>query len=149
MNRYVVGFLFDSDASQVKLIRKERPAWQEGYLNGVGGKVEHGEDFDAAMAREGFEEMGVRPVWTHFVTLTYEGAEIAFFHARDANDFRRARMMTDEPVVSVQLSALSCYLTIPNLRFLVPMAAHAACLEAMAPANIFMAGDGRDIARAA
>lgn len=36
-NRYVVGFCFNSDLSQIILIEKNKPEWQKGYLNGVGG----------------------------------------------------------------------------------------------------------------
>ena len=56
---WVVGFLMDSDAEQVILIRKNRPEWQAGKLNGVGGKVEPGELIGGAMYREFREETGV------------------------------------------------------------------------------------------
>jgi hypothetical protein len=36
---YVVGFAFDTDG-RVALIRKNRPEWQAGRLNGIGGHVE-------------------------------------------------------------------------------------------------------------
>ncbi len=39
MERYVVGFCFNGDMSKVVLIQKNRPAWQVGKLNGVGGMV--------------------------------------------------------------------------------------------------------------
>ena len=44
---------------------KRRPAWQAGRWNGVGGKVEPGEDIHTAMHREAAEEIGVRPIWLH------------------------------------------------------------------------------------
>ena len=34
---YACGFLFSDDRRHVVLIRKRRPAWQAGKLNGVGG----------------------------------------------------------------------------------------------------------------
>lgn len=40
---YVVGFMLDQAREHVVLIEKNRPAWQAGKLNGVGGKVEPGE----------------------------------------------------------------------------------------------------------
>ena len=40
MREYVCGFLFSPDRKKVLLIRKRRPAWQAGKLNGVGGKVD-------------------------------------------------------------------------------------------------------------
>ena len=39
MQEYVCGLLFSVDRTRVLLIRKRRPAWQAGRLNGVGGKV--------------------------------------------------------------------------------------------------------------
>jgi 8-oxo-dGTP pyrophosphatase MutT (NUDIX family) len=56
---YVLGFAFTVDGS-VALIRKAKPEWQAGKLNGIGGKIE---EFDPspvhAMTREFMEETGV------------------------------------------------------------------------------------------
>jgi 8-oxo-dGTP pyrophosphatase MutT (NUDIX family) len=52
----VVGFLFTVDRKDVVLIRKTKPEWQKGFLNGVGGKVEPGEVPEQAMQREFAEE---------------------------------------------------------------------------------------------
>lgn len=54
--RYVLGFLFSEDGSRVLLIWKNRPAWQAGKLNGIGGKIEDGEQPLDAMKREFVEE---------------------------------------------------------------------------------------------
>ena len=51
--------MFTPDLDNVVLIRKSRPEWQAGRLNGVGGKVEEGEDPYQAMRREFWEETGV------------------------------------------------------------------------------------------
>lgn len=59
MQEYACGFLFSEDRSRVLLIRKRRPAWQAGKLNGVGGKIEPGETPLQAMRREFREEAGV------------------------------------------------------------------------------------------
>lgn len=59
MIEYVLGFAF-SPFGWVALIRKNRPDWQAGRLNGIGGKVEHSDDTYAdAMEREFREETGV------------------------------------------------------------------------------------------
>ena len=55
---YVLGFAFTPDG-RVALISKKRPAWQNGKLNGIGGKVEDGESSGQAMSREFKEETGV------------------------------------------------------------------------------------------
>lgn len=67
MQKYVVGFLIDVNKNVV-LIRKNRPTWQAGKLNGVGGKVEPGEDIYNAMCREFTEEAGV--IFTDWNLLT-------------------------------------------------------------------------------
>lgn len=55
---YVLGFAFLGN--RVLLIRKTKPAWQAGKLNGVGGKVEPFDaDLEAAMIREFREETGI------------------------------------------------------------------------------------------
>lgn len=59
MKRYVLGFLFSKNRERVVLIRKNRPVWQAGKLNGVGGHIEENEEARAAMVREFFEETGV------------------------------------------------------------------------------------------
>lgn len=53
---YVLGFAFSRDLKQVALIRKKRPEWQAGKLNGIGGKVNINEVPILAMVREFQEE---------------------------------------------------------------------------------------------
>ncbi|HEV2071076.1 MAG TPA: NUDIX domain-containing protein [Acidimicrobiales bacterium] len=98
--QWVVGFLLDTDAEMVVLIRKNRPRWQLGRLNGVGGKVEPGETLDAAMRREFTEETGVYVQdWHHFATLTWEEGLVHFFRSfKDPIVLERCRTMTDESV---------------------------------------------------
>jgi hypothetical protein len=55
-DRYVLGFVFSEDSSRVLLVWKNRPAWQAGKLNGIGGKIEAGETPLQAMQREFREE---------------------------------------------------------------------------------------------
>ncbi len=56
---YVAGFLFEPYMERVVLIQKEKPTWQKGRLNGVGGKMELGETPLQAMQREFREETGL------------------------------------------------------------------------------------------
>lgn len=46
MTQYCLGFAFTDHDNFVILIRKNKPAWQKGLLNGVGGESEK----DAARA---------------------------------------------------------------------------------------------------
>ena len=70
MTHYVVGFYFSPGLDKVALIRKTRPAWQEGKLNGVGGHVEAGESPQEAMVREFAEETGhVTHRWHYYARM--------------------------------------------------------------------------------
>ncbi len=54
MIKYTCGFLFHGQ--NVLLVQKERPDWQRGVWNGIGGKVEQSETPEACMRREFREE---------------------------------------------------------------------------------------------
>src|SRR5436309_3669493 len=94
MQGYVCGFLFSPDRRRVLLIRKRRPAWQAGRLNGVGGKIEPGEGPGQAMRREFREEAGLDVAdWQPAVELTGSDWRGTFFRA--FGDVDAARTMTD------------------------------------------------------
>ena len=57
--KYVLGFIFCLEKRQVLLIRKNKPAFQKGFHNGIGGKVEAEEYSRQAMVRECREECGL------------------------------------------------------------------------------------------
>lgn len=40
MKEYVLTFLFTPDLQKVWLIEKQKPEWQKGNLNGIGGKID-------------------------------------------------------------------------------------------------------------
>jgi 8-oxo-dGTP pyrophosphatase MutT (NUDIX family) len=46
----VLGFVFNRDFSEVALILRNRPKWQAGHYNGIGGHIEDGENPYDAMA---------------------------------------------------------------------------------------------------
>jgi 8-oxo-dGTP diphosphatase len=133
MKEYVVGFAFDPTDTMVALIRKNRPSWQAGRLNGIGGKVERFEMPLLAMGREFREEVGDAPViWRHFATL--EGHDDSA-RIQDPEPFRvwlfrgvAASIVsrTDEPVAWFDSFALrasgAAPVVVPNLLWLVPMA---------------------------
>lgn len=60
MKKFSLGFIFDQELRNVLLIHKNRPAWQAGKINGIGGKVEPGEDGLACIVRETEEECGIK-----------------------------------------------------------------------------------------
>lgn len=144
MNSMVCGFLFNAEGEHVVLIRKNRPAWMEGFLNGIGGKVEpideNSEDhrdsvkrFFRAMEREWFEEVDGVTVhvqdWIHFAVLKHPNEwEVHFFYAFAAPimDLRasgiKAKTRETIHLVSVRNIALGIANVMPNLRYLIPMA---------------------------
>lgn len=126
--RYVAGFLFDLDAAEVVLIKKRRPRWQAGRLNGVGGHIEPGETSAEAMRREFREEAGLDiDTWEHFATVCDEGAErfsVEFFRAFvPACTLLEAKAQTDERIYRLPTQPLAGAV-LPNLRWLVPLAAY-------------------------
>jgi 8-oxo-dGTP diphosphatase len=126
--RYVAGFLFCGNS--VLLVRKETPEWQKGLLNGIGGKVEHGEASSEAMVREFREETGLiitRDQWHQFCRETGVDYITDFF------TFRVTNGATPRPAASpvndagesqgwLTLSELPAMRQVGNLRWLVPMA---------------------------
>jgi ADP-ribose pyrophosphatase YjhB (NUDIX family) len=82
ITKYVCCFLFSHCGKYVYLIRKKRPNWQLGYLNGVGGKVEKGESCETAMIREIYEEAGVRayiPDLVYLEEYRTDGKQVRFY----------------------------------------------------------------------
>ena len=124
---YVAGFVFDEADERVVLIRKNRPAWQAGKLNGVGGRIEDGESSRDAMRREFREETGVVvDRWELCGTLADErGWSIDFYRATiPAALMRDVTSCTDEQVEVMFLEQLSSWIgqAIPNLSWLIPYA---------------------------
>jgi len=134
--KYVVGFVFNERRTSVVLLHKRRPAWQAGLLNGPGGMVGANETWEQAMEREFAEEAGVvvpAADWTLVAMLrsglTPEAAwktpdvEVAFLMALDDVAYVGARTCTDEEVDRYELRDIGDLNVIPNLRYLVPLAA--------------------------
>lgn len=110
--RYVVGLaMYDH---KVLLIRKCRPLWQAGGLNGVGGKVKKYEDYYSAMIRECNEEAGlVITNWQYLGLLTDNTDYIVKFYKADVPNLEMARTLTDETVSIFDLSTLNYGWLIP------------------------------------
>lgn len=64
LHKYVVGIAVDPDRTHGLFVLKNRPVWQAGFLNGVGGKIEDGESPAEAMVREFYEETKIRTDFT-------------------------------------------------------------------------------------
>lgn len=98
---YVVGFWFNNARDRVALIRKIKPEWQKGLLNGVGGKVEGNESFRQAMVREFQEETGVETIegnWTLAIEQRGENYFLAVFHGKALTNVCEDFIKADEQV---------------------------------------------------
>ena len=126
MQNYVVGFLFNSLLDSVVLIEKQRPSWQKGRLNGVGGHVEPGESSLNAMKREFMEETGVEVNnWEHFTTLHCKDCCIDFYRA-ESNNIGDVKSVTDEKVFIYDVKELyyreNTDKFVSNVFWLIPLA---------------------------
>ena len=124
----VLGFAFDcleSEASKgawVALIRKARPTWQAGSLNGIGGHIE---DFDenphAAMVREFQEETGTLvESWNRFAIMGTDRWNVYVYSAYNV-PLHELKTTTDEEVDTFNAYNLPED-TLFNLRWLIPLA---------------------------
>lgn len=132
---YVVGFLFSLDCTcgtscaRVALIRKNRPKWQEGLWNGIGGKLEPNELCIDAMRREFREEAGLSITnWQLFMVQDSPQEIIHFYVAIvDQKTLRSVKTATDEEVGVFHLDT-ACdtgtneFKAVPNLKWELHMA---------------------------
>lgn len=135
---YVAGLVFCDN--HVLLIRKNRPNWMNGKLNGIGGHIELGENPIDAMKREFTEETGLTsPNWTPFAILTGSVADKAklnwsvywFTTTIPNKETFKPKLTTDEPVHWYNLGRVDYHPIVPNLRWLIHMA-----LERISNTNI-------------
>ena len=134
--RYVLGFAFDPSLSRVILIRKVKPPWQAGRVNGIGGHIEEDELSCEAMGREFSEETGIEAdlSWAQYAQLSGSGKEdwlIDIYRSVSASLPQEDRHMgelkwsftTSEGTAEiVQVSDLKNQPVLPNLLYLIPMA---------------------------
>lgn len=127
MQEYVLGFAFSKDKQRVLLIKKKRPEWQKGLLNGIGGKIEKNETAYDAMIREFKEETGIvteHDDWTIYSVMEGDKFKVCVFSAfLDSLD--TAQSMTDEQVINASVKHTLPILNregVTNLSWLIPMA---------------------------
>lgn len=121
--RYVVGFLFNEVRDNVLLIRKNKPAWQAGLLNGIGGKIEEGETPELAMIREFLEETGERfSAWRKFAIMFGSEWECHCFCGFNSDSHWNARTMESEIVIRIPVDKLNTAKCVSNLPWLISLA---------------------------
>lgn len=119
--RYVLGFMFDQKSYGVLLIQKQKPAWQKGKFNGIGGKIEPNENSLQAMRREFKEETGVDQFyWQHVCDMGGDDWECVVYTCK-SDTIHDAETMEIEKVNYIPLDELKSYDVISNLDWLIPM----------------------------
>lgn len=123
MQKYVVGIVFCGE--QVLFVRKNRPAWQAGGLNGVGGKVKNSENFYDAMIRECSEESNL--VLTHWIYLGMLTDNINYdvrYYKAVAPSFSIAHSNTDEQINIYRIDDVDYSMLIPPTDIFLRLALH-------------------------
>lgn len=133
---YVLGFAFTHDG-RVALIRKKRPQWQEGRLNGIGGKVEDNESSIEAMQREFLEETGldIKSHYWQYRGRMYGYDWSVFVYTVQIQAVENVSTQTDEEVVLVDLDNTDVLHmeTIENVEALI----HLCRIPVEMPSNVF------------
>lgn len=120
MKHYVLGLVFNQDHTKILLIEKLRPDWMKGYWNGIGGKIEEGEDPNDAMNRESKEECGHTYVWVHTITFTCPGGTVFVYAATCPAPDIDFEQIEDEELMIWHTYALPGKL-MGNLKWIIPL----------------------------
>lgn len=134
MKEYVLGFLFSYGFGEVVLIRKNKPEWQAGKLNGLGGSIEPADKSPlSAMRREFKEECGADiDNWGKFATMEGPGWRVDCFVAFRSRAYLYATVCTateekvgvyePETFYDLDKEAFSTEELLPNVFWLMSMA---------------------------
>lgn len=121
---YTVGFAFTEDRQLVLLQKKLRPPWQKGYLNGVGGKIEHGEHASRAMHRECLEETGLSLIWLPYGEmhgLNNDNQEFrCYIYGAFSDKVKQYKQIEDELLGLHFVKDINELKVIENLKFIIP-----------------------------
>lgn len=116
---YVVGFMFNQPMDSVVLISKNRPTWQAGKMNGVGGHIEDGETPQQAMEREFREETGIGyREWVELCEHRGPDFVVHYFYATSDRAHSLASTRTDETVDRYNVDSLDPSRLVPHVGWL-------------------------------
>lgn len=130
---YVLGISFDD--TRVAMIRKNRPAWQAGSLNFIGGKMESHEGIRDAMVREFEEETGYNTEmddWKFVGLMSRMNDFTCSIMLNDNVRLDELRTVEDEEIVLVERSRISSDDSLPlisNIRAIYELAVSKDCLD--------------------
>lgn len=123
MKNYTLGFIFNTTMDKVLLINKLAPDWQVGLRNGLGGKVEEGEDSVSCMVREVEEESSLQTKkedWSFVGTIGSVSWKVDIFGLKYLGNMEDAKSMEKEQVEWCDVHNISekC---VENLSWLIPL----------------------------
>lgn len=126
-NHWALGFAFNSDLTKIVLITKNRPAWQRGKLNGIGGGIEQADLCSStAMAREFEEEAGVLTTpaqWIQFLTMESDNWQCDCFCTQLSDvEMSNIKSCTDETVAVYSIDDIQNQLCVTNCKWIIYMA---------------------------
>lgn len=122
MQHFTLGFVFDQSLEHVLLMHKTKPEWQAGRVNGLGGKVEEGEESRACIAREIKEEADLSTAeedWVHVGIMRGTGWQVDVYGLVYQGAMTDARSLEAECVEWFPVDTLPQN-HIPNLAWIVP-----------------------------
>jgi 8-oxo-dGTP pyrophosphatase MutT (NUDIX family) len=143
MIEYVLGFMFAGDSNQdVVLIRKLRPNWMRGKLNGVGGHIEpFDQSPEDAMVREFYEETGISTnvgSWQYFGLMMDAGSHVQIYVSslgrtgyKAATIIDKHNNTVDEQCHLFDTRRLDYSECVSNLEWLIPLAKQALANHAL------------------
>ncbi len=155
MKKYVLGFIICSELKTVLLIEKIKPEFQKDSFNGIGGKVEEGEELVDAMVRECKEEcdLDISSIkWTPFCTMVCPKDSIdkvsnswsvaCFVTNISANQYIATKQLENEVLQSLPLASIHLVnkKLLGNISWLVGMGVDALYNKAFYPPIITYTG---------
>lgn len=134
LKKYVLGIAFSRNGEKIVLIQKNRPDWQKGKYNGIGGKIEpEDQSPNDAMIREFKEETGVETFigglygWHHFATMVFKedimgGEAHVYCYKMTSNVIYQCKTVEDEEIEMISLNEIYNKPLMPNLLTLISIA---------------------------
>ena len=125
-----VGFIFSEDLNSVLLLKKNRPDWQVGFYNGVGGHLTKEEmskgDWIYSWIREVKEEVNLDLEYKKVIQIgrivTNDITVIVYAYRLKRDQEYTMQQMTDESPLWVIIKLYDTFQIIENLSFFIPLA---------------------------
>lgn len=121
--KYTVGFIFDETFEHVLLIHKTKPSWQSGLVNGLGGKIEPGENMYECIVREIKEESDLetqKDKWVFVGNMSSNTISLDILGYVYKGDLNNIKTVEDEVVEWFKTASLPKNI-ISNLSWLIPI----------------------------